>query len=137
MKVNYYHWYDKLLSFLLTILGFSGTFALMGCPAEYGPAPEDHRVKVYPDHLYFDYDHETTQSVQILTEGKWYVHKVSPFVSITPVSGYNDATMKVEMAEENEQKVSRQGVIVVQSVDEPQYADSVIIIQKGKNNGDY
>ena len=133
MKRKLFHWYDKLLSFLLTVLGFSGTFALMGCPAEYGPAPEDHRVRVYPDHLYFDNDGETTQAVQIYTEGKWYVQKVSPFVSITPISGYNYVTMTVRMAEENEQDVFRQGVIVVQSVDEPQYSDSVIVIQRGRN----
>ena len=135
MKTKLFHWYDKLLSFLLTVLGFSSSAGFTACMygVEYGPAPEDHRVKVYPDHLYFDNDGETTQAVQIYTEGKWYVQKVSPFVSITPISGYNYATMTVRMAEENEQDVSRRGVIVVQSVDEPQYSDSVIVIQRGRN----
>lgn len=135
MKTKLFHWYDKLLSFLLTLLGFGASTGFTACMygVEYGPAPEDHRMKVYPDHLYFDNDGESTQAVQIQTEGKWYVQKVTPFVSATPISGYNYATMTVRMAEENEQDVSRRGGIVVQSVDELQYSDSVIVFQKGRN----
>ena len=39
MRERFNHLCDRLMSFMLTILGFSGTFALMSCPAVYGPEP--------------------------------------------------------------------------------------------------
>lgn len=128
MKKRIYRWYDRLLSFLLAMLGFSGTLTLMGCPAEYGPDPGDHRIKVNPDRLYF-YDNENvTQVVYIQTDGNWYVNKVSPFISVTPISG-NYSTMTVEIAEKILENTNRQGLIIIQSVEEPQYSDTVIVYQ--------
>ena len=42
MNTKLFHWYDKLLSFLLTLLGFGASSGFTACMygAEYGPEPE-------------------------------------------------------------------------------------------------
>lgn len=134
MKQKIRHWYDRILSLMLTMLGFGGTFALMGCPVAYGPAPEDYRVTVVPGHLSFGNSDNVVKSVQIHTEGQWYINKVTPFMLVTPTSGSGYSTISVRMSERNSGNEGRKGIIVIQSVDDPYYTDTVHVYQ---NNDSY
>ena len=126
--------YKAVIPKLLTLLGFGSTLTFMAC---YAPAPDDYRIVVFPSHLDFGYDDNQAESVTIQTDGKWFVSEVTPFISVTPVSGNYHTTMTVRMAEENESSSIRQGIIVVQSFDDPQYSDTVYVYQQGTGRYDH
>ena len=128
MKRFFNKLYKAAIPKMLTLLGFGSTLSFMAC---YAPAPDDYRIVVFPSHLDFGYDDNQAESVTIQTDGKWFVSEVTPFISVTPVSGNYHTTMTVRMAEKNESSSARQGIIVVQSFDEPQYSDTVYVYQRG------
>lgn len=129
MKQRTRYCYGRLLSLILTMLVFGGTFALTGC------RPDDHRVTVSPELLYFSNSDSKAMPVQIHTEGEWFVSEVSPFISVSPNRGSNYSTMYVKMAEKNDSSLSRQGRIVIQSIDDPQYTATVHVLQYDKDYG--
>ena len=127
------NWYRKLLSRLLTMLGFGSSLGLMGCPAMYAPAPPDYSIKVHPEHLTFESNDTAPKIVWVITDGEWIIKEVTPFMTVTPHSGYgyNNSTITVR-ADKNNTGADRQGLIMVQSAVEPQYTATVKIFQSEK-----
>lgn len=110
MKKAILHWYDKLLSLLLSIMGFGGTFVLMGCPVEYGPDPDF--INVHPDKLVFPAEGGVKEEITISTEGKWTITQIPTFVSVSETSGNGNSHVYVT-AEKNDSYLSRQAVITI------------------------
>lgn len=132
MKEKLNGWYRKLLSRLLTLLGFGSTFGFMAC---YGPAPEDYdyHVKVFPDHLFFDADNSKPERISVATDGEWIVTEVTPFMTVGSQKGNRNSMLTVQ-ANDNTSGHDREGIIVVQSAVEPQHADTVYVYQEGKKH---
>ena len=98
----------------------------------------DYWIKVERDYLQFPADDSRTESVKISTYGKWFVSEVAPYVMVTPHEGYglgDSSWLMVRMAEPNTSPESRFSVIVIKSFEEPNYSDTITVIQEG--NYDY
>ena len=85
--------YRKLLSYLLTVLGFSSTFVFESC---YGPIP-NYDVDVSEDNLHFPAQGGAA-SVDIYSATDWEIVRIPDYVYVNPNSGSDmtEVTIKVE-----------------------------------------
>ena len=105
-------WYETLLTRLLTLLGFSSTFAFMAC---YAPPTEDYDyLVVNPSELLFLAE-GGMQSVHIETEDKWEVNFSSNFVNVTPTMGEGRSNIFVT-ARRNEEEHGRDELIQIRGI---------------------
>lgn len=101
-------WLDKLLSRLLTLLGFSSTFAFMAC---YAPPMEDlDYLEVNPSLLSFPAE-GGIQSIHIETEDKWEIGVSNNFVNVKPTAGKGESSFYVT-ARPNEEEHSRNAFVI-------------------------
>lgn len=117
MKPNIYHWYDKLLSSLIAMLGFATCTGLSSVGCEYGPDPDYNTLKINPSQLQFSNQIET-KNVEITTEGAWYIREAPDFVAISTMSGKGDYTISVTTKSVIKDSVSNQGVMYIEGEDE-------------------
>ena len=86
MKTTFYRWYDKILSSMLTLLGFGATTGFMACMygVEYGPDtegvmsdrnPNYNYLKVAPSDLLLDSEAGSSDIIYIQASGKWTLVK--------------------------------------------------------------
>ena len=109
MKIKLFHWYDKLLSFMLTILGFSSSAGFTACMygVEYGPDPDFYKLEVNPSALEFKHLAGETKELRITTDGNnkgyWHINisDGSYFYSVTPISGSGNGTIYVTTTTDN------------------------------------
>ncbi|MBQ9361790.1 MAG: BACON domain-containing protein [Bacteroidaceae bacterium] len=109
MKSKFIQYYNKVISFVLKMLGFSSTFVLAAC---YGPPPEDYQLDVFPGHLDFSAEGDEKQNVMIMTEGDWTISCTSSFVHVSYTPGYGSTSVSV-LVEPNNSTMSRSSSIVV------------------------
>lgn len=125
MQTKFFQYYNKVISFVLKMLGFSSTFVLAAC---YGPPPRDFELDVFPGHLDFLADGEEAKSFQIMTEGRWSITQIPSFVSVSSTSGKGSASVQVSVLS-NYSTTSRTDMIVIHGEsDEPEY---VTVTQQG------
>ena len=137
MKKNMNRWYRAFLSKLLTMLGFGGgALAMAGCDGEnvapdmYGSPPVNYKVMVTPDHLQFENNDTTAKEVEVVSNRPWQIKETASFVTVTPNSGYGEPTVMTVQAEPNDGN-DREGIIVVQLVEESNYTDTIYVLQHG------
>lgn len=111
-KQRFRYWFDKFLAKLLTLLGFSSTFAFVAC---YAPPPED-----------LDYLHLSPSALKFLAEGgshpifidtedHWVLNSSRSFISVSETQGKGSTTLSV-MADPNLTEEERYGEILVRGV---------------------
>ena len=109
MKIKLFHWYDKFLSFLLTLLGFGASSGFTACMygVEYGPDPDFYKIEVNPSSLDFEYLAGETKELRITTdgnnEGYWHINNSdgSYFYKVTPTSGSGSSIIYVTTTTDN------------------------------------
>jgi len=112
MSILQRKWYEKLLARLLTLLGFSSTFAFMAC---YAPPTEEYDyLEVNPFSLSFPAE-GGDRSVHIETENKWEVSVSNRFFDITPITGVGSSNIFVR-ASRNEEEYSREALVQVREL---------------------
>lgn len=112
MKKTFRKWYDKLLSRLLTILGFSSTFAYMAC---YAPPPEElDYLSVNPLEFHFPSE-GGMRNMNISTEDAWRFSGVPSFISVSPITGKGDSYVCIAV-DKNREKYGRSGTFSVEGI---------------------
>jgi len=112
MEKRFRKWYDKLLSRLLTILGFSSTFAFMAC---YAPPPEElDYLSVNPLEFHFSSEGGTGH-MNISTEDEWRIYGVPSFISVSPLTGKGDSYVYIAV-DRNREKYGRVGAFSVEGI---------------------
>lgn len=107
---HFYKWYDKLLTLLLNLLGFSSTFAFMAC---YAPPPEDLDYYVDQSELYFPSE-GGERVINISGRGRWQISGIPSYISVTPMMGNGDSHVLVSACE-NYESASRSAILFVNS----------------------
>ena len=126
MKERFYKWLDKLLVKMLTILGFSSTFAFMAC---YAPPPEDlDYINLSNSYLHFMAE-GGSQTVEVRTEDEWVVNGGGDFFNVYPKAGKGNSLFTVDVME-NTMTGSRARELLVQGV-EGKASVSLFIYQDG------
>lgn len=130
MKKIVRHWYDKLLSMLLMLLGFGGSAGLAGCKisAAYGGPPDEYNVKIIPSTLSFSAE-GGTEKIKIETESKWTISDCSYYINFQTTSGYKSKYVEVSVSENplNEERYA-----IIHVTGEYGFSGTLRILQSGK-----
>ena len=117
---------NKLIRRVLTILGFSSTFAFMAC---YAPAMSEDILDVEPDTIRFE-DNAAEARVKVSSREKWEIVNIPSYVNASNTSG--DGNMVVSLSvEPNDQQTERSDIVVFQ-VDMDSlgtFRDTLVVIQ--------
>ncbi len=117
--------FNRFITRLLTFLGFGTTaFAFMAC---YAPPTEAYHVVVSPTNISLPAE-ATETDINVESNGGWAVTVENPFVTVTPTSGWGDATLTIK-ASDNPTDKSRTSHITVTVNDEA--SSTVSISQQG------
>ena len=114
MKIKLFHWYDKFLSFLLTLLGFGASSGFTACMygVEYGPDPDFYELEVNPSMLEFEHLAGETKELRIKTDGNdkgyWIISYPTGNYTfrVTPTSGIGDGIIYVSTTKDNNSSYS-------------------------------
>lgn len=119
MRKSFSYWYDKLMSFMLTILGFSGTASFIACMygVEYGPDPDFYKLKVTPSALEFEHLAGETKELRITiegnNEGSWSaISNPVGYYNVTPTSGSGEGIIYVTTTTDNN-SYKNEGIIYI------------------------
>lgn len=93
MKILLEKLYGRLLPRLLTLLGFSSTFAFMAC---YGPAPSDYHLEVFPGNVDLS-EEDPTDTVTVSADGEWTFTDIPDFVALSDTTGYGTANVAITL----------------------------------------
>lgn len=85
--------YGRLLPKVLTLLGFSSTFAFMAC---YGPAPSGYHLEVFPSNVDLS-EEEPTDTVTVATDGEWAFTNIPEFVELSDTTGHGTANVAITL----------------------------------------
>ena len=85
--------YGRLLPKVLTLLGFSSTFAFMAC---YGPAPSGYHLEVFPSNVDLS-EEEPTDTVTVATDGEWAFTNIPEFVELSDTTGHGTANVAIKL----------------------------------------
>lgn len=114
--------YRKVLSSLLTLLGFSSTFVFESC---YGPIPSNYDVDVSSSDLHFPAE-GGTGTLEIAADSSWQIERIPEYMFVTPNCGEGMAEVVVEM-KANTTALSRCDTLYVLVQQQP--AEYIIITQ--------
>lgn len=116
MKNRFFHWYDRILSLILTLLGFSASAGFTACMygAEYGPDPNYYDLDVDPQSLRLDYEEGQTSRIKITTSGEWTITHKPSFLNVSSTNGQGTNIVYVVTNETNYSSSSRQDYIIVE-----------------------
>ena len=116
MKRSCYHLYNRLLSAMLMLLGFSISAGFTACMygAEYGPDPNFYDLDVDPQSLQFDYEEGQESKIKISTSGEWTITHEPSFIDMSATSGKGTNIVSVVTNETNRSSSSRQDYIIVE-----------------------
>lgn len=103
--------YRKLLSYVLTVLGFSSTFVFESC---YGPIP-NYDVGVSEDSLHFSAQGGEA-SVDIYASTTWEIARIPDYVYVDPKSGRDEAEVMIKV-EANTTAVERCDTLYIMAPD--------------------
>ncbi|MBQ3768056.1 MAG: BACON domain-containing protein [Prevotella sp.] len=116
MKRSCYHLYNRLLSAMLMLLGFSISAGFTACMygAEYGPDPNFYDLDVDPQSLQFDYEEGQEGIIKISTSGDWTITHKPSFLNVSSTNGQGTNIVYVITTETNNSSSSRQDYIIVE-----------------------
>ena len=116
MKRYINHWYNRLLSAMLMLLGFSISAGFTACMygAEYGPDPNFYDLDVDPQSLQFDYEEGQEGIIKISTSGDWTITHKPSFLNVSSTNGQGTNIVYVITTETNNSSSSRQDYIIVE-----------------------
>ena len=116
MKRSFYHLYNRLLSAMLMLLGFSISAGFTACMygAEYGPDPNFYDLDVDPQSLQFDYEEGQEGIIKISTSGDWTITHKPSFLNVSSTNGQGTNIVYVITTETNNSSSSRQDYIIVE-----------------------
>ena len=131
MKKGFNHWYDKLLSVMLTLLGFSASTGFTSCiniSAAYGGPPEEYQVKVIPSELHFPSE-GGEEHVRIEAYDSWSISGYPSYTKISPLysSGSAEINIKVNENTTNQQRSAKVSV----NGNGEYYSATITIVQEG------
>jgi len=100
MKKKVNHCCERLLSLLLTLLGFGACASLKSCTisAAYGGPPEEYSVKVIPSVLSFPAEGGKGE-IKIETDGNWTITSETSYINVSHTSGKGDKYVEVSVTE--------------------------------------
>ncbi len=138
MKKENSRLYDRILSLLLTMLGFGIAGDFTSCiSAEYGPDPNYYDLEVDPTSLEFEHYAGETKKVKVIIKGNdkgWWIIShtgIDGFFTVTPTKGDRSDIIYITTIKDNNSSYEYEGMISI----EGEYSDSkchVILKQKGK-----
>ncbi len=116
MKGSFFHLYNRLLSAILMLLGFSASTGFTACMygVEYGPDPNCYDLNVDPLSLQFGHEEGHKSKLKITTSGVWTVTHVPSFIVVSATSGKGTNIVYVITNETNSSSSSRQDYIIVE-----------------------
>ena len=116
MKRYFYNWYNRLLSVMLMLLGFSASTGFTACMygVEYGPDPNYYDLDVNPISLQFGYERGQESQIQISTSGVWTITHEPSFVEVSATSGKGTNIVYVITNGTNNSSSSRHDYIIVE-----------------------
>ncbi len=103
---------NRIITRVLTLLGFSSSLAFMAC---YGPPPSDDYIEVFPGELDMTSRQDVDEEVTIVTDGNWKARHIPPFVSLSDTAGTGRTTIFLTATEANQDKTSRLDSLVIES----------------------
>ena len=115
-KESFYYWYNRLLSVMLMLLGFSASTGFTACMygVEYGPDPDYYDLDVDPLSLEFSYEEGLESKIKISTSGDWTITHEPSFVEVSATSGKGTNIVYVITNETNNFSSSRKDYIIVE-----------------------
>ncbi|MCR5679029.1 MAG: BACON domain-containing protein [Prevotella sp.] len=119
---------NKLIRRLLTVLGFSSTFAFMAC---YAPAMSGDIIDVEPDTIRFEGDDVEEVRVEVNSRDKWEIVSIPSYVNVSTTSGKGNDVVTLS-ALPNDSQMERSDIVVFQ-VDLDSlgtFRDTLVVIQK-------
>ena len=130
MKKIVKHWYDKLLSMVLMLLGFGGSAGLAGCKISvaYGGPPDDYNVKIIPSALSFSAE-GGIKEIKIETDSKWTISGCPPYIYFNTTSGYKSKYVEVKVSKNVSSEERRATINVTGEYD---HSGTLTIIQSGE-----
>lgn len=132
MKRSFNHWYDKLLSAMLTLLGFGASAGFTSClnfAAAYGGPPEDYEVKVFPSELKFPSE-GGEEHVRIEACDSWSISGYPSYTIVSPLYSYGSAEIVITL-NKNTTNQQRSAKISVNGHG-GYYSATITIVQEGK-----
>lgn len=133
MKNRLFHWYDRILSLILTLLGFSASAGFTACMygVEYGPNPNYMEIKPRNVHLGFETGEKA--SIEVLTnDEKWYISNINEalydFFTLSPTEGKNKEVITITTKTWNSSRHSRDGHFDIMSANNSM---TVYVVQDG------
>ena len=119
---------NKLIRRLLTVLGFSSTFAFMAC---YAPAMSVEVIDVQPDTIRFGGDDAEEAGIEVNSREKWEIVSIPSYVNVSTTSGDGNDVVTLS-ALPNDSQMERSDIVVFQ-VDLDSlgtFRDTLVVIQK-------
>ena len=111
MKKVFNKWFDNLLVKMLTLIGFSSTFAFMAC---YAPPLPDGNISISPTSLSFTAN-GGEQTVTVQSDEAWTASTMSPYVTVTYSSGTGKQSYALVKVEPNYYTESRYCSVSIRS----------------------
>jgi len=128
MKRQLFHWYNRVLSILMALLGFGSSMTSCIRPAMYGPDTSDN-LDVDPTYLEFDYEAGEEKEIKITTSGKWAIFYEPSFFEVSSTAGKGTSIVYVVTTETNNSLSSRKNFIYIGNEG---YQITVPVMQKEK-----
>lgn len=126
-KKSFNNWYNKLLTNLLTLLGFGSPLALVACYAP--PADELGYLDISEEKLTFPAEGGVKSAV-IVTEKEWRAYSNDYFISVSPSVGDGPDLLYVT-AQPNYYSSVMKGTVNIQGIDESKF---IQVEQEGFHN---
>jgi len=105
---------NRIITRVLTLLGFSSSLAFMAC---YGPPPTDNFLDVFPGEVDLGAVPGDSQEVTVVAQGQWEATHVPSFVSLSDSAGSDRTTIVMSSTEANDSGGVRRDSIVIESAD--------------------